>query len=147
MSAVLEAIEGQLAIERVKVLTQGLDSPRTDLHWRYDLLSSRRFPAQYYAVALRGFGPDAEEVLVIAIECFDQDEGRSERLVVSASITQEDGAVLAEAPKVEIEMPSPVLLLTNPEQIDRITKKVQTAFDRMVDWVNEQRLLIEHALT
>ncbi|MDQ2743679.1 MAG: hypothetical protein M3Z66_15490 [Chloroflexota bacterium] len=147
MSAVLEAIEGQHALDRVKLFTQELDDSCTGLHWRYDLLSSRHFPVQYYAVALRGFGPDVEEVLVIGIECCDQDEGHNERLVVSASISQEDGAVLAQAPKIEIEMPSPVVFLNDPEWIMRTTHKIQVAFDQMVDWVNEQRTTIEGALT
>lgn len=147
MSAVLEAIEDQHSLDRVKLLTQELDSSRAGLHWRYDLLSSRHFPVQYYAVALRGFGPDAVEALVIAIECFDQGDGHHERLVVSASISQEDGAVVAQAPQIEIEMPSPVLFLIDPEWIVRTKKKVQAAFDQMVDWVNEQRATIERALT
>ena len=146
MSAVLEGIEGQHSLDRVKRLTQDLDSSHTDLHWRYDLVSSRHFPVQYYAVALRGFGPDAEEALVIAIECFDHDDGNHERLVVSASISQEDGAVLAQAPQIEIEMPSPVLFLIDPEWIVRTRIKVQAAFDQMVDWVNEQRATIERTL-
>lgn len=146
MSAVVEAIEAQHATARVERITQDAASQDANLHWRYDLLGSARFPVQYYAVALRGSGPDAEEALVIAIECFDSINGEQERLVVSASITQEGGVVLAEGPEIEIPLPAVAILLEHPERLVNIIEAVQAAFDEMVDWVNSQRSTIERAL-
>lgn len=143
MSVKLAPIEVRPAIEKVKRTTQELDCACTELHWRYDLLSNRHFPVQYYAVALRGSGPGAEETLLIAIECFDEND---ERLIVSASIAIGDGAIVAEAPQMEIERPPSTVLLSKPELIVAITERVQVAFDRMVDWVNQQGAVIQRAL-
>lgn len=148
MSAVLDAIEAQHATERVVHFTQELIGRRTDVHWRYDLLSSQFSPVQYYAVALRGTGADAEEILVIAIECSLYKDERSPFLGISASITDGDGAVLAEATNesTRIDIPSPDYLHDHPERWMLIAKAVQRIFDQMVDWVNRQSNLIERVL-
>jgi hypothetical protein len=144
MSAVLEAIEAQHTTEKVKIVTQKLVKAGQDLRWRYDLLSSRRFPVQYYAVALRGAGPDADEVLVIGIECFEADDGH---LNISATVTGKDGLVLIEGPSTEIDMPAEAVLMCNPEEaMQRTTLQIQRAFNSLVDWVNAQQPLIQEAL-
>jgi hypothetical protein len=118
----------------------------TQLHWRYDLLDTPSSPAQYYAVALRGSGPDAEEVLVIAIECFMAKDNHGYRLVVSATITDGDGALLAEAECPAVKVPAPGYLQEHPERAMELAKSVQADFDYMVDWVNEQSDLIDRVL-
>jgi hypothetical protein len=144
MSAVLDAIEGNHATWPVERVTRESSGARSDLHWHYDLLNSRRFPVQYYATALRGSGPDADEVLVIGIECFESDAGP---LIVTARITGEEGVILAEGPSIEIDMPSQSALLADPDKVVReITAQIQAAFARGVDWVNTQRATIERAL-
>lgn len=132
------------ATKQVKRVTQGLARAQQDLHWRYDVLSSRRFPIQYYAVALRGSGPDADEVLVIGIECFESSDGY---LVVSAMITGEDGVILAESPTTKIKMPSEAAIARNSESVVRRTvSDLQSAFDSKVDWANAQQGVIRDAL-
>lgn len=146
MSAVLGAIESKHATARIERLTQELTGRRTDVRWRYDLLDSQFSPAQYYAVALRGSGADAEELLVIAIECFVRKNEGGPFLVVSGSITTADGALLAEADDSVIPISSAEELHRHPDRAVAIAKEVQAAFDEKVDWVNEQRVLIDRIL-
>lgn len=146
MSAVLEAIETQHATKRVEHLTQQLGGHRKDVHWRYDLLESEFSPAQYYAVALRGTGADAEEILIIAIECSLTSGERGWFLVVSATITDGDGAILAENESTSMRIPSAEYLQDHPEKAMSIAHTVQGVFDRMVDWVNGQADLIDRVM-
>jgi hypothetical protein len=144
MSAVLEAIKTQHSTDKVKRVTQALVTARQDLHWRYDLSSSRRFPVQYYATALRGSGMAADEVLVIGIECFLSDEGP---LRMSASITGEDGEILAESSVTEIDFPCEGALRDNPREVIGATaQQIQEAFDSLVAWVNARQDVMRSAL-
>jgi hypothetical protein len=144
MSAVLEAIEAECTTEKVKKVTEKLAPGRQDLHWRYDLVSSRRFPVQYYATALRGSGPDADEILTIGIECFESDNGH---LIVSGMITGEDGVIIAQGPSTEIDIPSESAIERNPsDTIDITIGEIQGAFDSLVSWVDAQRQVIGDAL-
>jgi len=148
MSTVLEAIEKQHATERVERFTRELVGRNGDVRWRYDLLNSQFSPAQYYAVALRGTGPDAEEILVIAIECSLYRDERGPLLGISATITDGDGAILAEAENesTAIRIPSGEYLQNHPERAMEIAKAIQGVFDLMVDWVNGQAGLIDRVL-
>lgn len=133
----LEGPQRGLSTERVKKVTESLGKAK-DLHWRYDLVSSRRFPVQYYATALRGSGADADEIVVIGIECFESDTGH---LTVSASITGEDGVILAESSATEIEFPSEL-----QEAMGTTTRQIQEAFDSLVTWVHARQDVIQTAL-
>ncbi len=146
MSTVLDAIQTQHATERVELLTREVVGSRTDLHWRYDVLDSQFSPVQFYAVALRGAGADAEEVLVIAIEFSVVKNQRGCFLVGSAMITEGDGAILAEAESTAIKIPAPDYLRSHPEQALNIANVAQGVFDQMVDWVNGQSDLINRIL-
>jgi len=146
MSTVLDTIQTQHATERVELLTREVVGSRTDLHWRYDVLDSQFSPVQFYAVALRGAGADAEEVLVIAIEFSMVKNQRGYFLVGSALITEGDGAILAEAESTAIEMPAPDYLRSHPERTLNIANVAQGVFDQMVDWVNGQSDLINRIL-
>lgn len=146
MSAVLEAIEMQHTTERVEQFTRALAGHRADVHWRYDLLNSQFSPAQYYAVALRGTGAEAEQILVIAIECSLHRDERGSFLVVSASITDGNGAILAEAESTAIKMPSSNYLRNHPGRTVDIARDVKGVFDQMVDWVSGKADLIDRAL-
>lgn len=144
MSTVLEALDTRHVTGVVTKVTQDLTKTRHDVYWRYDLLSSRRFPVQYYATALRGVGPEVDEIVVTGIECFESSDGH---LVVSAMITGEDGAILAQGPSFEIDMPSKKSIAGNCEAATLATNaQIQVAVDLEGDWVSAQRQIIRDAL-
>ncbi len=82
--------------------------------------------------------------MVIGIECFESSDGH---LVVSAMITGEDGAILAQGPSFGIDMLNEKSIAGNRETAILATNaQIQVAVDSEVDWVSAQRQIIREAL-
>jgi hypothetical protein len=140
------ALEAHGTTQRIQSTVGRAEKP-ADVHWQYSLLSNRRFPFRFSASAMRGSGPEAEEVLVVALECFDASDATGQRLLVSADITGEEGLILAEGPRRAVELPSEDVLMSDPQGwMQALTKQVLEAADHDVRWLEEQGPLIEGAL-
>ncbi|MGI8825191.1 MAG: hypothetical protein ACR2JC_06035 [Chloroflexota bacterium] len=147
MSTVLDAIESHGTPEKFLQVTKRLVGAQSDVRWCYNLSSSKYFPFRYYASAVRGAGPDADEVLVISIECFDSHDEKRELLIISADITGEDGVLLAESPKIEIGVPPESAVQRDPDGIiARVKEQIESATEVIVHWIDSQRATIERAL-
>jgi hypothetical protein len=134
---------------RVHGITKVLLAPAQELWWQHTASSSNRFPFSYYASALRGEGPDADELLVISVEVMDVQDDAGERLVVGADITTGDGMLLARSPTTTIEVPSESALLDLADPLARVgdvTKQVVAATEDLYLWIDTQRPTIERAL-
>jgi hypothetical protein len=120
-----------------------------ELWWQHTTSSSDRFPFSYYASALRGEGPGADELLVISVEVIDVQDDSGERLVVGADITTGDGLLLARSPSAIIDVPSESTLLALADPIARargITKQVVAAIEDLYLWIDNQQPTIDSAL-
>lgn len=147
MKAIQDAIQTPEATRRLQEALGGLISAHPSTHWRSDLSTSNRFPFQYYVTGMSEPGPDADEVLVISVECFDPHDGTGEHLVVSADITGEEGLLLAESPRTVIDVPPEAVVLHDPENVTAgITVQIQDATDGIAQWIDNQNVLVERAL-
>src|SRR5690349_19021908 len=84
----------------------GPDPP--GIHWEYEVYGTDFFPIRAYASAISGTGPDAEETLVVGLQCHRPGGPAGPQLFLYADICTEDGTVIAESPKYEIALPPAV---------------------------------------
>jgi len=153
MSVVLDHAEAASLSEgfrsRVHEITDVSRPGYHEVWWQHTVSSSDRFPFSYYASALRGEGPEADELLVVSVEVMDVQDEAGEHLVVGADITTGDGVLLAQSPTATIDVPSESTLLTLPDPLARVrdvTRQVVAATEGLYLWVDNQRPTVERAL-
>lgn len=147
MTAIEDAIQTPAMTRRLHEALEGLISANPNACWRSDLSTSNRFPFQYYVTAMSEPGPDADQVLVIAVECFDFHDETGERLIVSADITGEDGLLLSESPRAVVNVPAERIVLRNPEEaLTTIIEQIQRATDGIAEWIASQNPIVRQAL-
>lgn len=99
MSMVLDPAQVSAEKEQIQGFVEDIAGALTGVHWQYSAYSNERFPLRAYASALRGSGPDANEILVIAVTWRSPQDGKGERLIMGADILDGDGVILTESPR------------------------------------------------
>jgi len=118
------------------------------VRWRYSAHSNERFPLRLYASARREGDEKGPDILVIAVELFNPADDEGDRLVVSADIMDDDGAILEQSPRYEVPIPSEAQLLSDPHaEISVVTKQVRAAMKKLDQWLAGQAPMIQAALT
>jgi hypothetical protein len=141
-------------MQRLRRLANSVALSDSNIHWEYDAYHNEFFPFRAYASAVRGAGVEAEEVLIISVQCH-RPGGEGEKLVLYADMSREDGSVLAESPVQEIalsprepESPSGIprhdVGRDSDAQLDLRIGEAITALDT---WLERQVPLIEKELS
>jgi hypothetical protein len=91
-------------MQRLRRPAESVALSNFSIHWEYDAYRSEFFPFRAYASAVRGTGPEADEILIISLQCHRPEGTRGEKLVLYADVSREDGSVLAESPIQDIAL-------------------------------------------
>ena len=144
MSMVLDRAQVNAEKKQFQHIVEDITGTLPAVQWRYSAYSNEHFPLRAYASALRGSGPDADEALVIAVTWRNPQDGKGDRLVVGASILDEDGVVLAESPRFEIPVPDEsVVLGFSGRVIQDVTNEVRAAMLNVGQWLDSQTATIQ----
>lgn len=147
MSVVLTAVDAPAEQERVQYIVEHIPSGKPAVRWRYSAHSNERFPFRLYACAQRGEGRAAHDALVIAVELFNPADDLGDRLIVSADIMDEEGAILQQSPRYEVPLPSESELLANPEsEMAIVARQVRSSMETIDQWLDSQAQAIQAAL-
>lgn len=104
----ITSVASRLGLERrvkYRVANVALSDPT--IHWKYEVHSTPYFPFRAYASAVRGVGPNADEALVVALECYRPGGEDGSLFELQADISRQDGTILSESPKYEISLAAP----------------------------------------
>jgi hypothetical protein len=147
VSMVLDPVQVSAQKKYVQDIVESIAGAPSTVHWRYSAYSNERFPLRAFASALRGSGPDADEVLVVAVTWRNPDDDKGDRLVVGADILDGDGLILAESPRFEVTIPDEFVVRSDsrrvpPGDADQLRGAMQT----VGEWLDSQKPIIQEAL-
>jgi hypothetical protein len=147
VSMVLDPIQVSAQRKRVQDIVENIVGAPSTVHWRYSAYSNERFPLRAYSSALRGSGPDADEVLVVAVAWRNPGDGKGDRLVVGADTLDGDGVILAESPRFEVTIPDGTVALSESHQTPPgDADELRSAMQRVREWLDSQIRIIQEAL-
>ena len=147
MSMVLGPAQIDEEARQIREMVEGIAGALPAVQWRYSAYSSERFPLRAYASALRGSGPEADEVLVIEVIWQSSRDEQGDRLLMSAGILDEDGVILAESSAFEVPIPEGSAVRSSPERaLQDVTQQVRVAMLKVRDWLTGQTETIRQAL-
>lgn len=110
--------------------------PLAAAHWHSSAHSNERFPLRFYASAQGNETVYGHDALVIAVALFNPADGQGDRLVVSTRIMDDDGVMLGQGPRYEVQIPSESWLRRDPAAqipaVDHDVRVAMGAIDRAV---------------
>lgn len=144
---VLDPVQVQVQQRRVEDVVEKIAGFLPTVQWRYSAYSSERLPLRAYASAVTGEGPEADELLILAVTWrSEKDEGR-ERLIVGADILDGGGCILGESPRIEIRVTGPAGIRGEEDwTASGIARDLEAAMRRMETWLISQVPTIQAVL-
>lgn len=148
MSMVLDPAQMSVEKQQIQGIVEDIAGTSSAVRWRYSAYSNERFPLRAYASALRGSGPDADEILVIVVTWRNARNGKGDRLIIAADILDEDGVILAESPRFEVPLPDESAALNSSHRVfPDLTDQVRGAMLKITTWLDSQTSTIQDALS
>lgn len=147
MSMVLDWAHVCAEKQQIQSIVEDISGDLSPVRWRYSAYSNERFPLRANASALLGSGPDADEVLVIAVTWRNDRGGSGDRLVIGADILDGDSAILPESPRFEVALPGELMMPSSPHCVlPDVTDQVRAAMLKIGEWLDSQRETIQEAV-
>lgn len=124
-------------------------------HWKFEVVSTSYFPFRVYASAVRGTGPNADEALVVALECHRPGGPNGAMVELQADISKPDGTVLSESPKYEIPLGASANQIPQGPEANSVGAnstvvaghRFSAALWSLFTWLEHQTSLIERILS
>ena len=147
MTAAAALLDATAEEKRFRTMVERVAWAEPSVRWHYSAHSNERFPLRLYAAARRQENGKGHDIVVIAVEIFNPPDAQVDRLVVSADIMDEDGAILEQSPRYEVLVPSESQLLSNPNgEVTALTNQVGAAMKKLDQWLTSQAPMIQAAL-